>query len=71
MYLHVSKFRMDTLNSIIQGLHEGWWMVSLDLKDAYLDVPIHLSHWWSTFCLPSGTQRGSSLFINGRSSPLA
>ncbi len=23
----------------------AWWMVSLDLKDAYLHVPIHLSHW--------------------------
>ncbi len=44
-YLRVSKFRMETLSSIIQGLHPGWWMVSLDLKDAYLHVPIHPSHW--------------------------
>ena len=36
---------METVTSILQGLHKGWWMVSLDLKDAYLHVPIHLSHW--------------------------
>ncbi len=36
---------METLTSILQGLHKGWWMVSLDLKDAYLHVPIHPSHW--------------------------
>ena len=36
---------MKTLKSIIQGLHPGWWIVLLDLKDAYLHVPIHPSHW--------------------------
>ena len=45
-YPHVSKFRTETLKSIIQGLHQGWWMVSLDLNDAYLHVPTHPSHWW-------------------------
>ena len=39
-YLHVSEFCMETLNSIIQGFNQGWWMVLLDLKDAYLHVPI-------------------------------
>ena len=32
-FIRVTKFRMDTLTSILQGLHKGWWMVSLDLKD--------------------------------------
>ena len=31
--------------SIIQGLHNGWWIVSLDWKDAYLHMPINPSHW--------------------------
>ena len=43
-YLCVSKFHMETLSSIIQGLHLGWWIVLLDLKDAYLHVLIHPSH---------------------------
>ncbi len=28
----------------ILNLHKGWWMVSLDLKNAYLYVSIHPSH---------------------------
>ncbi len=36
---------METLTSILQGLHKVWWLVSLDLQDAYLHVPIHPSHW--------------------------
>ena len=44
-FIGVGKFRMETLTSILQGLHKGWWMVSLDLKDAYLHVAIHPSHW--------------------------
>ncbi len=26
-------------------MHQGWWMVSLDLKDVYLHVLILPSHW--------------------------
>ncbi len=44
-YLRVSKFRMETFSSVIQGLYQDWWMVSLVLKDAYLHVPIRPSHW--------------------------
>ncbi len=44
-YLRVAKFRMETLTSILRGLYKGWWMVLLDLKDAYLYVSIHHSHW--------------------------
>ncbi len=44
-YLCVSKFLMETLSSIIQGLHQGWWMALLDLKYAYLHVPIYPSRW--------------------------
>ncbi len=33
------------LSSILLGIHQGWWMVSLDLKGDYLHVPIHRSHW--------------------------
>ncbi len=34
-YLRVSKFHMETLNSFIQDVHRGWWIVSLDLKDTF------------------------------------
>ena len=43
-YLLVEKFRMETLASILLDLQKGMWMISLDLKDAYVHVPIFPSH---------------------------
>ena len=34
-------FRMETLNVILPDLRPQDWAVSLDLKDAYLHVPVH------------------------------
>ena len=36
-----TSFKMETLQSILLSVQKGDWMVSLDLKDAYLHVPIH------------------------------
>ncbi len=38
-YLRLSKFHTGTLSSIIQGPNQGWWIMSLDLKDVCLHVP--------------------------------
>ncbi len=43
--LCVSKFHMETLTSVLQSFHKSWWMVLLDLSDAYLHVSIHPSPW--------------------------
>ena len=37
----VSKFLMGTAQSVLHSVRRGDWMVSIDLKDAYLQVPIH------------------------------
>jgi len=39
--LVVPKFKMETVASIRQGLEPGRWVFSIDLKDAYFQVPIH------------------------------
>ena len=44
-FIRVAKFHIETLTSILQGLHKCWWMVLLDLNNAYLHVLIHPSHW--------------------------
>ena len=36
-----TPFKMETLQSVLLSVRSGDWMVSLDLKDAYLQVPIH------------------------------
>ncbi len=35
---------METLSSILRDLQQGMWMISLDLKDAYLHIPIIPQH---------------------------
>jgi len=39
--LNIPKFKMDTPKVIRSSLEKGQWVFSLDLKDAYLQVPIH------------------------------
>ena len=36
-----TKFRMETSRSVLRSIHAGDWMCSIDLKDAYLQVPMH------------------------------
>ena len=37
----VSKFRMETAQSVLRSLRRNDWMVTIDLKDAYLQIPMH------------------------------
>ena len=36
-----TSFKMETLQSVLLSVRPGDWIVSLDLKDAYLQVPMH------------------------------
>ena len=38
--MNTKKFHMATLKDVKLSLRDGDWAVSLDLKDAYLHVPI-------------------------------
>ena len=40
-FVAVSRFKMETVQSVISSIRPNDWMVSIDLKDAYLQVPIH------------------------------
>ena len=42
-FVDVSHFHMETTQSVLQSLRLGDWMVSLDLQDAYLQVPVNTS----------------------------
>ena len=51
-YLYVTKFKMETTASVIRSLRKGDFMVSIDLQDAYFQIPIHLSaRRYLRFCL--------------------
>ena len=40
-FLHVEKFKMETAESIRKTLIPGEWISSIDVSDAYLDIPVH------------------------------
>lgn len=39
--IRVETFRMESLQSILQAINRGEWMLSINLRDAYLHIPIH------------------------------
>ncbi|XP_066962241.1 uncharacterized protein [Macrobrachium rosenbergii] len=41
VFVQKTKFSMETKQSVLASLHQGDWMVSIDLQDAYFHVPIH------------------------------
>ena len=43
-FIRPQTFRMETLAKIIPLLEKGFWATTIDLKDAYLHVPIHPEH---------------------------
>ena len=40
-YIASSRFHMETPWSVLNSIRPGDWMTSLDLQDAYLQVPVH------------------------------
>ena len=40
-YIRIPRFKMDTPKNIRASLRKGRWVFSLDLKDAYFQIPIH------------------------------
>ena len=41
LFVDVSHFRMETIQSVLLSVRQGDWMASIGLKEAYLQVPVH------------------------------
>ena len=41
LFLASSPFKMETVQSVLLSVRPGDWMVSIDLKEAYLQIPVH------------------------------
>ena len=39
-FVDVSPFQMETIQSVLLSVRQGDWMASIDLKEAYLQVPV-------------------------------
>ena len=42
-FVHLTRFKMETVASVVLYVREGDFLASLDLKDAYFQIPIHQS----------------------------
>ena len=40
-FVDVSHFQMETIQSVLLSVRQGDWMASIDLKEPYLQVPVH------------------------------
>ena len=40
-FVDVSHFQMETIQSVLLSIHPGDWMASIDLREAYLQVPVN------------------------------
>ena len=40
-FITSSRFHMETPRSVLNSIRPGDWMISLDLQDAFLQVPVH------------------------------
>jgi len=72
-YIRPKRFRMENLSYVLRSHFQGYWATSIDLKDAYLHVPIHKAHHkWLRFmiqgqayafrCLPFGLSTAPRVF---------
>ena len=51
-FLNIQSFSMETVNKVRNAIYPKDWAISLDLTDAYLHVPIHVtSRKYLRFCL--------------------
>ena len=41
LFVDVAHFRMVTIQSVLLSVRQGDWMASINLKEAYLQVPVH------------------------------
>ena len=44
-FVHLTRFKMEIVASVLLSVKEGDFLASLDLKDAYFQIPIHPSSW--------------------------
>ena len=43
-WVEIPHFKMEGLTTLRDLLRQGDWLVKVDLKDAYLTVPVHPDH---------------------------
>ena len=69
-FVDVSHFHMEATQTVLQSLCEGDWLVSLDLQDAYLQVPVHpSSRRYLRFCMGESVHQFRALCFGLSTAP--
>ena len=69
-YLRKQHFKMDTMSKVLNLVKKGDWAVTLDLKDAYLHVPIFQKHRkYLRFCVRGKVYQFKALCFGPTSAP--
>ena len=66
-FVEYKHFKMESLEDAYKIIKEDGWMASVDLKDAFFTIPVHILHqkyfrfeWFNQFCKFLGMQNGHS-----------
>ena len=41
---NIPHFKMESIHNVIHMLQRNFWMVSVDLKDAFYSIPVKIEH---------------------------
>ena len=69
-FVQLTPFRMEPNQSVLQSIRSFDWMISIDLKDAYLQVPIHPSSRFLRGLFSTAESINSRLFASVSPQPL-
>lgn len=69
-YIRKRHFKMDTMSTVLNLVKTGDWAISLDLKDAYLHIPIYPKHRkYLRFCVKGVVYQFRALCFGPTSAP--
>ena len=70
LFVDIAHFRMETIQSLLLSVRQGDWMASIDLKEAYLQVPVHPdSHRFLRFVAQGNVYQFSALCFGLSTAP--
>ncbi|MCG8035213.1 MAG: hypothetical protein JAZ03_23955 [Candidatus Thiodiazotropha taylori] len=71
-YLKKQHFKMDSLSSVLNLVQQGDWAISLDMKDAYMHIPIFKKHkQFLRFCIQGRVYQFTCLCFGPTMAPRA
>ena len=69
-FVMLTKFQMEMVASVLGSIRKGDWMFSIDLRDTYLQIPVHPeSRLYLRFCFEEHVYQFRALFFGLSTAP--